>query len=370
MLQHRKDVYIVYDNNSSIDNEDNLINKRKKSCLLLQDLIVNFEEKLNDINAQINSLNNMIKEKEQERSEKERTMDHNLTLFSPIHNKEYDAKVLYNEIEQIQQQKNELTQEKANIEEKITELKIAVQCIDEVIKNSQMKSIENCKSKHSDKGLGILEAQEVERQRIARDLHDSTVQNLTSLVHKSELCIKLLDIDTIRAKLELNAMSNTLKIIINDMRGIIYNLKPMTLDDLGLTVTVQRYANRLMNLNNIQIKMTYNEEPANILPVIKLTVFRVIQEACMNIKKHAKATIVDINLEFEENKVNVTIQDNGIGFDLNHINKSESSSFGISIMKERISLLSGTLNIESTEKIGTIITINVPLEIQEEKNNE
>lgn len=362
-------IHKMCDNNLEEENEDNLLEKRRESFLLLQDITVGYEEKLYHIRLQIKSLNNMIEEKEKEISEIERTKNHNLNLFSPIYNDAYNTNNLISEIDQIQKQIHDLNQEQNNIQIKILQLKTAAKCVDEAIKNHNQSSInknEENISRPADKGLGILETQEIERQRIARELHDSTVQNLTGLVHKSELCIKLIDIDTIRAKLELNTMSNTLKIIINEMRGIIYNLKPMTLDDLGLTITVQRYANRIISLNNIQVKMTYNEEPTNILPVVKLTVFRVIQEACVNIVKHACATLINIDLKYEDNSINVSIKDNGIGFDVEKSYRNEqSSSFGISIMKERISLLSGTIEIKSEEENGTDVVISVPLEIQE-----
>jgi two-component system sensor histidine kinase DegS len=168
-------------------------------------------------------------------------------------------------------------------------------------------------------------------------------------------------------------MSNTLKLVINDMRGIIYNLKPMTLDDLGLTITIQRFANRIMNLHNIQVKVITNEETKEILPVIKLTIFRLVQEACNNIIKHAKASIINIDINYEDHRIKVIVKDNGIGFDVNNPksgNLDQLSSFGLSNMKERISLLSGSLEITSEEKIGTTVTIIVPLIVCEEEKNE
>ena len=100
-------------------------------------------------------------------------------------------------------------------------------------------------------GINILDLQERDRQRIARDLHDSTVQNLTSLIHKIQLCLRLVDMDPVRTKLELGSMTNTLKAVINELREIIYNLKPMSLEDLGLLLTVERYANQLMMNHDI-----------------------------------------------------------------------------------------------------------------------
>jgi two-component system sensor histidine kinase DegS len=157
------------------------------------------------------------------------------------------------------------------------------------------------------------------------------------------------------------------------MRGIIYNLKPMTLEDLGLTITVQRYANKLIDLNNIDVNVDANEEPCKILSVIKLTIFRVIQEACCNILKHANASLIDINILYEKDMIKVTVKDDGAGFNTEklHLNNPEQiSSFGLSIMKERISLLSGSLEIQSEKGKGTTITISVPLTNYEEEKNE
>jgi two-component system sensor histidine kinase DegS len=82
----------------------------------------------------------------------------------------------------------------------------------------------------------ILQTVESERQRIARDLHDSTVQSLTSLTHKTELCLKLMDVDPIRCRLELTSQGKILKDIINELRNMIYNLRPMSFDDIGFNI--------------------------------------------------------------------------------------------------------------------------------------
>lgn len=359
----------MYDNNLNQENKPkDLIAESKSTSIILKDLTVDFEEQLYSINMFLKNQLALLQEKERELSEIERTRSHSLDLFSPIYSKACDTTELVTLIEQIEKKIDQLKQEQQALTNKITGLKSAAQIIDSSIKynesNEEEKDYDN-KQKLADKGLGSLEAQEIERQRIARDLHDSTVQNLTSLVHKSELCIKLIDIDVIRAKLELNSMSSTLKMVINDMRGIIYNLKPMTLDDLGLTITIQRYANRVTNLNNILVKVTANEETTEILSVIKLTLFRIIQEACNNIIKHAKANLINIDINYEEHKINVVVKDNGIGFNMDNLNTEQSSSFGLSIMKERISLLSGSLDIKSEKEIGTTITITVPLTIYE-----
>ncbi len=361
---------------NEISNEN--MKNSNPTALLLRELMIEYEEELYVKKIEIKDQQNLLKQKEDELHERERTIVHNIDLFSPIYQETKEDKKLSAYVEQLKQNIKSLQLEHDKLIEKIDGLKSAINIIDQHINITTENEDTSDDMKENnmlvyDKGLSILEAQEIERQRIARDLHDSTVQNLTSLVHKAELCVKLIEIDSIRAKLELNAMSNTIKTVINEMRGIIYNLKPMSLDDIGLTVTVERYASRLMDLNNINIYVKSNEETKEIHPVIKLTLFRIIQEACNNVIKHANATIINIDIIYEEHKVNVSIKDNGNGFSMNHPAsecQGQSSSFGLSIMNERISLLSGTVDIKSRKGHGTTVTVSAPLTIYEGDKDE
>lgn len=213
------------------------------------------------------------------------------------------------------------------------------------------------------KGLQILQNQEFERKRIARELHDSTVQNLTSLIHKTELCSRYVDIDPIRTKLELEIMKKTLRTTINDMREMIFDLRPMSLDDLGIIPTVQRYIEQLMENSEINITFDYTEDNGNIYSIIHLTLFRFIQEACNNVLKHAYAKNIKITLTNNKSEVHLIIEDDGIGFNVeSYTDKAlDNSNFGLSIMKERVYLLSGQIHIESKKNKGTKISIIIPM---------
>ncbi len=377
--EHRKGAYSMCESNEIREFElDKTIDNNKSSNSILKELVIEYEEKLYLVKVQLKTQQNLLKQYENDLLERERTKMHNIDLFSPIYKASQDEKELLISIENIKKKVNDLNNDCNEYEEKIAGLKTAIQVMNHYDKlaidhEKQQDKIHENKQVVNDKGLSILEAQEIERQRIARDLHDSTVQNLTSLVHKSELCIKLIEIDSIRAKLELNSMSNTLKTVINEMRGIIYNLKPMSLDDIGLTVTVERYASRVMDLNSINVTVHSNEEPKEIHPVIKLTLFRIIQEACNNVIKHANATTINIDIIYDEYMVNVSIKDNGNGFNINSTHSDgdgRSASFGLSIIKERISLLSGTVDIKSEMNYGTTVTVSAPLTIYEGDKNE
>lgn len=372
-----KDTFAMNDSNGNNKDMEERSNSDKKDIrTLLKDMAIELEEKLYSIKVQQKTQVNLLAEKENELSERERIKIHNLDLFSPIYNQAQEENELILTIDHIKQTIEELNKEQDQLTEKINGLKTAAGYLNNIdIKEepSEKDKLGEGRVPYNDKGLSILEAQEIDRQRIARDLHDSTVQSLTSLVHKAELCVKLIDIDTTRAKLELTSMSNTIKTVINDMRGIIYNLKPMTLDDLGLTITMERYASRLMDLNNINVIIHSNEETKEILPVIKVTLFRIIQEACNNVIKHANASLITIDINYEEHNVTVSIKDNGSGFDIDNSGSDgvkHSSSFGLSIMKERISLLSGTVDIKSEKGKGTTVIVSAPLTIYEGEKHE
>lgn len=220
--------------------------------------------------------------------------------------------------------------------------------------------------------LKLLETQENERQRIARELHDSSVQSLTSLVHKTELCSKLVDLDLIRCKLELSSMSKVIRKIIEEMRQMIYDLRPMSFDDIGFDITVER---ELIKIQNQGICTNYSVEGEvyEINPVITLTLLRVIQEACNNAVKHANPTMISVKIYYETDGIEIIVEDDGIGFEVeeqtNEI-REDYTGFGLSTMKERIYLLSGQMKIESKVGVGTKIIIDVPTINKEEEVND
>lgn len=222
-------------------------------------------------------------------------------------------------------------------------------------------------------GLQLLETQEFERKRIARDLHDSTVQNLTNIVHKTELCLKLISIDTVRAKLELQTLTDNVRSIIDDMRSIIYDLRPMSIDDLGLVTTIERFINQITINRDIEIYFNKEGDEANLLPVVNLTLFRIVQEACNNAIKHANATKIFIRLIYQNQLIKLNIKDNGCGFkdekEYDYLG-NQIPSFGLSIMKERVYLLKGEININSKLKKGTEIRVEVPINQQMEERHD
>jgi two-component system sensor histidine kinase DegS len=308
--------------------------------------------------------------------------DINLSLFSPYENKQKlsEVKKLEAKLRTVNENLPKLLQELSSIQEKDRKSNLIRECL-EYMKTIVEEDLLNTKSEEptnttevakygndvfdvnfDNSGLKILETQELERQRIARDLHDSTIQNLTNLMHKTELCLKLFDIDTIRARLEMAAMIESVRFIINSMRDIIYNLRPMSIQDLGLVPTIESFVKNFKQRNHFQVLLTCQEEKYNLLPVINLSLYRIVQEACNNIEKYAQATVCKITLNYEKNYVKLVIEDNGKGIEEKKkvSGDNENCGFGLSIMRERVSLLSGDLSIESKKGKGTKIKVTIP----------
>lgn len=206
--------------------------------------------------------------------------------------------------------------------------------------------------------LSILDAREIERKRIAKDLHDISLQNLSHLIHKIELSSIYIDTDPIKAKLELATIEKELRRIINEMRTVIYNTYPVSLDDLGLKITVEKSLS-LMNKDYKFSVETDIEDVSCENRIIQFSLLRFIQECSYNAIKHSKGDKLFVSLKKNKNTYHLKIKDNGKGFHEQEVDKSDCH-FGLSMMKETIKLLNGKIDINSTEH-GTTIDIEIPL---------
>lgn len=218
-------------------------------------------------------------------------------------------------------------------------------------------------------GLKIIEAQEDERKRVAREIHDGPAQSMSNVVIKAEICERLLDKNIDDARKELQNLKKIMRDSLQEVRKIIYNLRPMALDDLGLLPTLERYVISFKDESGIDVQLSSKNVDEEIKSVISLAVFRIVQEALNNVLKHSKAKRVSILLERISNRLNIIITDDGIGFNIDDVKMIDSKStggFGLFSMKERIALLEGEVDITSKVGAGTKIVIRIPLMGEEE----
>lgn len=292
------------------------------------------------------------------------TNDDNFESFSPREVSSYTKSKMV----ELSEEQKQILQLLQDYRSEVLELNLKIDEVTSVIKVAQNEkeicNVEISKSKKSN--LNVLESVEKERQRIARDLHDSTVQNLTSLVHKSELCMKLIELDPIRCKLELSSMGKILREVIEDMRKMIYDLRPMSFDDIGFGVTIERALDKCKATYNIRYSFKIEGEEYQLPNMVSISLLRIIQESCSNAINHGNAKMIDIKLIYHEDSIELMVENDGDGFDVSTIDdlsRDDNSGFGLSMMKERIYLLSGDLSIQSKagEK-GCLLTVNLPIE--------
>lgn len=169
--------------------------------------------------------------------------------------------------------------------------------------------------------------------------------------------------------MELSNVLDNIRNVISNTRKMIYNLRPMSVDDIGIDVTLKHAIAKIEQEWNRKIEYIIIGKPFHVKPVVALSLLRIMQEACTNALKYADAKEICVVLEYTENDISLVIEDDGIGFNTKKkVAKTKNSGFGLSIMKERVHLLSGEIQIKSKEGKGTTISIRVPNFVEEEEN--
>ena len=169
-----------------------------------------------------------------------------------------------------------------------------------------------------------------------------------------------IDQDPIQAKLELSLVNKKIREIIDEIRNTIFNLRPMTFDDLGLKAVFERLADSINEDKQYEIELDVEDVSCE-TNIILVTIYRVVHECLNNIVKHAEATKISLSCRCIENNCHIVISDNGKGF--SDMTDDGTKHFGIFCMKERIKLLGGKIYIDSSPEWGTTISINVPLNV-------
>ncbi len=203
-------------------------------------------------------------------------------------------------------------------------------------------------------------AQEAERQRIARELHDETGQALTAIGLGLRGISNSLYQDTDKAAHNLKRLESMVDSSLNELQRLIADLRPSHLDDLGLPAALRWYAGEVQKRVPLQINLEVVGKQITLSSELKTTLFRLVQEALTNVIKHAEASHVNILLFFQSEAVNVSIEDDGCGFDMSKIGTSERVSWGLLGMQERTHLVNGECKIDSAPNRGTRIEVTIP----------
>ena len=206
----------------------------------------------------------------------------------------------------------------------------------------------------------VIEAQEEEKRRISRQIHDGPAQALSNFILKTEIVMRLFNSDQEKAREELENLKAAAGSTFGQVRDFIFDLRPMMLDDLGLIPTARRYTEAYKNKSGLDINFVITGTERRLANHIEVIAFRTIQTLIRNVREHAQATQVKVMLDMGDQKLRVTVDDNGKGFDVEALMEEDLDKFGYTAMQDRISKVGGTFEIDSAAGEGTRITFTIP----------
>jgi two-component system sensor histidine kinase DegS len=208
----------------------------------------------------------------------------------------------------------------------------------------------------------IIEAQERERLRLSRQMHDGPAQSLTNLILQAEICERLFETDPDRARAELANLRNAVAGTFQKVKGFILNLRPMMLDDLGVVPTLRRYVDSFSDNTGVPTNMTITGKDRRLASHKEVTIFRIVQELLNNAVEYGHASSVRINLDVGEESVRVSVEDNGSGFELSDTLASpDADQLGLATMRERVEMLGGQIHFDSGLGRGTKVSLELPV---------
>ena len=203
----------------------------------------------------------------------------------------------------------------------------------------------------------LVNAQETERQRLSRQMHDGPAQALSNFILQTEIAMRLMDVDAGQARDELNNLKASAMSTFQKVRNFIFELRPMMLDDLGLLPTVRRYAEAFKEQAGVDVNVTVSGNERRLEPYLEIMLFRAIQELLGNSARHSQGTLVKVNLDLGDDRIRVSVDDNGRGFDPESV--QQGASLGLKLIRERAEMLGGNFEIDSAPGKGARVSFTV-----------
>lgn len=208
----------------------------------------------------------------------------------------------------------------------------------------------------------VIEAQERERRRLSRQMHDGPAQSLTNLILQAEICERLMESDPDRAREELAELKKAVVGTFQKVKGFILNLRPMMLDDLGLVPTLRRYLDSFSETSDMVTDLTVVGKERRLASHTEVTTFRVIQELLSNAREASQATSSRVTLDMRGERLEVVFEDDGAGLEVSDaLSSEEAEELGLATMRERIEMLGGELHFEGGMGRRTRVTFDLPM---------
>jgi two-component system sensor histidine kinase DegS len=213
--------------------------------------------------------------------------------------------------------------------------------------------------------VGIINAQEDERLRLSRAIHDSIAQALTNFILQSEICQRLFDRNPERAAEELNNLKLNANTTFQKVREFIFDLRPMMLDDLGVAPTVRKYLDNYRDKNDIETQVTIMGEERRLENYREVLIFRSIQDLLTSARDYASPTEVNVTLDLTGSRIKITVEDDGRAFDTSKViardhDSNDARVQALRMLKSKIELIGGSMQLNSSDNEGSSIRLEIP----------
>jgi two-component system sensor histidine kinase DegS len=204
----------------------------------------------------------------------------------------------------------------------------------------------------------MVRAQEAERQRLSRQMHDGPAQALSNFILQTEIAMRLFDLDQTKAREELSNLKSSATSTFTKVRDFIFELRPMMLDDLGLLPTLKRYIEAFKDQTKVDTRLASTGIERRLESYIEVMIFRAIQELLNNAVRHSQASMIKVQVDMSDTHVKVIVDDNGKGFDVGLVD--ERGNMGMKLIRERAEMLGGYMEVDSVIGQGSRITFQLP----------
>ena len=346
--------------------------ERSRVLNIFKVTIDDFKKEYDDLKEKADQIDFRLQEKMRYLDTFVKKEESDFRLFSPrdvesVHREEIEQKE--KEIGELENEKNEFFHKMGYLSNHINKLSLVYESIsnwdkDNIVEENSLyvdkgyaESIRKLDEEPLEYRVMITDIVEKDRQRLARELHDSTIQDLTHIIHVLELADKFSDKDLPRAKMELLSAKKNIRETIENLRNIIFDIRPMSIDDLGIRDTLDRLKYHIEKTSGLRVDFDIDDEIESV-SIDTVSLYHIIKELCMNVVKHAKATKIELSLRIIDDIVVLKIVDDGIGFDYKASDEYHRTNFGLEMTRERVNLLKGNMKIDSERNIGTTIIIS------------
>ncbi len=308
-----------------------------------------------------------------ERAEESRVVEkhllNNIRQFSPAEVQTTYGNILESQlsVERAQFDYEALTARRADLKDQVQFLRSAGQILSDLQRmysnNGSHPAPSDGDKQFRDASRQVFQIIEEERMRIARDMHDGPAQSMANLVLQAEILERLLDRNPKQLVTELAEFKNSVRNALEETRQLIFDLRPMTLDDLGLIPTLRKFIKEYGDRYGLSTRFNVVGQERRLPGNMEGVLFRITQEALTNVHKHARAKMAEVTMNLQPTRITVVVKDDGQGFDVarTEANLHKNKNLGLLSMRERAELEKGTLEIRSQPGRGTEVKVEMPL---------